>query len=287
VIEAGSQPYPGYRLTRRLGRGAFGEVWEGANANGERLAFKFIPTKGQSPSQAANEVRMLLALRQLRHPNLVALKDVVVNPNYLILMMEQADGNLYHLLAAYHAETGTHIPPDHLCELMEQAAAGLDYLASRTPLRTTCWNTGLQHCDVKPSNLLLFGDQLKVADFGLCAPQVNLRNNKAFGTPGYMPRELCEGKVTPRTDQYSLAMTYAELRLGSLPCAPKSLRNHSRPDLAWFPGPERSVLVRAADDQWLNRYPSCGEFVAALREAVKHGSTPRRLSGSHPRLMPA
>src|SRR5581483_8210384 len=108
-------------------------------------------------------------IRALDHPNLIRLIDVCASAKNLVLCMERADGNLDELRQAYREETGGNIPPEHLLELMDQAAAGLDYLAD---LRLPGFNLtarGMQHCDVKPTNLLLMGDVLKIADFGLCA----------------------------------------------------------------------------------------------------------------------
>jgi serine/threonine protein kinase, bacterial len=271
---------PGCKLTHLLGRGGFGEVWEGVTADGEVLAFKFLP--GSRPaSVTVNEVRLLLSLRALKHPHLIELRNVAVSANYVIIAMERAEGNLMELLNAYHAETGTHFPPDHLCELLQQAAVALDFLAKQKLTGFTFGSTGLQHCDVKPSNLLVFGDKLKVSDFGLCAPQLGNQNRSfAFGTPAYAPPELARGRVTERTDQFSLAVTYCELRTGHLPFQCNGFEKSETPDLSRFSDRERYVLSRALDANWLYRWPTCTDFVNALRTGVDASSAEaRKLSG--------
>jgi serine/threonine protein kinase len=282
------EPMPGCKLTQLLGRGGFGEVWEGIGRDGERLAFKFLPCRNQPGSVTVNEVRLLLSLRHLKHAHVIELKSVVASPNYVIIAMERADGNLGELLSAYHAETGTHMAPDHLCELLMQAAEALDFLAKQNLTGLSFGSIGLQHCDIKPSNLLLFGDQIKVADFGLCAPQIGNQSRGAFGTPAYAPPELAQGRVTERTDQFSLAVTYCELRTGRLPFKCDGFQKSDRPDLSRFSERERFVLARALDAKWLDRWPSCTEFMRALSEAVRLSSPDaRKLSGdfSRPELV--
>ena len=90
------------------------------------------------------------------------------------------------------------------------AADGLDFLHSRRVF----------HRDVKPDNILLMNGHAKLADFGLARAQERVDTSVSFaGTPVYMAPEVWRGKYRPESDQYSLAMTYAELRLGRRPSA--------------------------------------------------------------------
>src|SRR5262249_10339834 len=154
---------PGYRLNRPLGQGAFGEVWEAIRCDGETVALKFLDTRTRSATMISSEVRVLRALAQLEHPHIVQLQGVHASSKYVILIMERADGNLSDLRSAYLAETGGNVPADHALDLLDQAAEALDFLAEQK-LPGFRSARGLQHCDVKPSNLLLMGHDLKVAD---------------------------------------------------------------------------------------------------------------------------
>ncbi len=261
-------------LTQPLGRGGFGEVWEAVATDGRVVALKFLDCRHKSGPMIVNEVRRLLALRNLCHPHILALKDVALHAGYVILSMDRADGSLHDLHRLYREETGSHIPPLHLCELLLQAAMALDFLAS---LRTVSFDpraNGLQHCDVKPRNLLLVGDVLKVADFGLCTTPLNGQGDRSnFGTPGYAPPEFAEGKITPRSDQFSLAASYCELRTGRLPFEEEHRPGRPAPaDLSGLSVPERMIVSRALETQWLNRWPSCVAFIQALMEAVSVSS---------------
>jgi serine/threonine protein kinase len=272
VIEAGLEPAPGYRLNRRLGAGAFGEVWDAVAPGGGLAAFKFFDTRRRPASVIQNEVRVLRSLAGLRHPHIIEFQGVHVRAQYVILQMERADGNLADLRQTYREEAGVDVPPGHALELLEQAAEALDFLAVQKPPGVDWSSAGLQHCDVKPANLLLLGDRLKVADFGLCAAASRRthRDGGWRGTPPYAAPELFHGAASSRTDQYALAVTYCELCFGQRVFRPAAAGRPEMPiDLDRLRREEAVALARALADNPLARWPSCRAFVAALRGAVR------------------
>src|SRR5262249_30344632 len=163
-LHAGMEPIPGYRLRRRRGSGGFGEVWEAVAPQGQEIALKFIASNAQRA--ATQEVRSLQAIRQLWHPHLLRIDQVWCHCGYIIIAMELADGSLADLFEVYRSEYGIPIPVSHACDWLLQAAKGLDYLNERRH-EVNGVRVAVQHCDVKPSNLLVVGDVIKVADFGL------------------------------------------------------------------------------------------------------------------------
>jgi serine/threonine protein kinase len=288
------QPIPGHRLTQLLGRGGFGEVWEAIDGEGRAVALKFLDCRSRTRDLVSSEVRILRGLEELQHPNIIRLHGVHASSRYLILAMERADGNLADLRSAYQEEAGVNIPSEHALELLDQAAAALDFLAE---LRLPGFNSGsrgLQHCDVKPSNLLLVGDVLKVADFGLCAATSWHPQGAGWrGTLPYAAPELARGAGTLGTDQYALAVTFCELVMGErafLPGARSSDIPRVGPPIDLTRIRERELLAisRALHPQPSARWPSCRAFVAALREAGNCGRGPvrprRRSSGRLQRL---
>src|SRR5262249_25642173 len=76
VIRAGLQPIPGYRLTRPLGAGAFGEVWEAADARGRAVALKFVDCRTRARGLVSGEIKVLRGLSELRHPNIIRLHGI-------------------------------------------------------------------------------------------------------------------------------------------------------------------------------------------------------------------
>ncbi|MGH7170360.1 MAG: protein kinase domain-containing protein, partial [Gemmataceae bacterium] len=208
MLEAGSQPIPGHRLTQRLGAGASGEVWEAHDGDGKHVALKFINCRTSSSSLISSEIRILRGLSELHHPHFIHMFGVHATANHIVLSMERADGNLDDLRHVYLEEIGKNIPADHLLDLLEQAATALDFLAELKLPAVNPSSRGLQHCDIKPSNLLLVGDCLKIADFGLCASTSwQTHRNGWRGTPPYAAPELFQGQATVGTDQYALCIT--------------------------------------------------------------------------------
>ncbi len=266
-LQPGLVPYPGYRLQRFLGRGAFGEVWEADAPNGPPVALKFLMCKNSSV--AAHEKHALQILESLRHPNLITIDKVWAFGDYLVFAMELADGSLLDLLTAYQSEYQTPLPPEELCPLLAQAAACLDFLNAHRH-RYDDQSVSIQHCDIKPSNLLLVGDNVKVSDFSLLsATASSLKIHHKAGTPEYMAPEQFQGRLSHRTDQYALAISYCVLRGGRLPFTDLP-STYSRtyvkplPDLSMVPQEERPILARALSVEPHKRWESCSRLIAEL-----------------------
>ncbi len=284
-LEAGTTPVPGYRLSRPLGQGAFGSVWEAVRDDGLKVALKFLDARAHGAALIASEVRLLRGLANLDHPHIVRLYGVHAVGRFVVLIMERANGNLGDLKAAYRAETGGNIPPEHALDLLDQAAEALDFLAG-LKLPGFSGTRGLQHCDVKPSNLLLFGNTLKVGDFGLCAGSGWHTHSGGWkGTLPYAAPELYNGAAAPGTDQYALAVTFCEVVMGDRPFWKGDLA-HTPPtgmpiDLTKLRDNEYPILARALHPYPSSRWPTCRAFLQALRKAVE---TPRQ--GKSVRIFP-
>src|SRR4029077_16957942 len=126
-------------------------------------------------------------------------------------------GSLADLLEIYRADLGTPLPPDHLCPLLAQAAQALDFLNTRQHLVHEQWVT-VHHCDVTPPNLLLFGQTVKLSDFGLTtALAFHEKAHFRAGTPAYAAPEVFQGRVGGQPAQFALAVCYCLLRGGRLP----------------------------------------------------------------------
>jgi formylglycine-generating enzyme required for sulfatase activity/serine/threonine protein kinase len=245
---------------RPLGKGSFGEVWEALGPGGFPVATKFVYLAGKVSNA---ELRSLELIKNLRHPNLLALHGAWERGNLLILAMELADGTLLDRLR--QAVEGEHLPGIPLPELLRQmgdAARGLDYLNAH----------GVQHRDVKPHNLMLVGGGVKVGDFGLAKLlQQTLATASGSMTPAYASPEACSDQVSRWSDQYSLGVTYCQLRGNRVPFEGGTLAamitGHlmNPPNLEMIPGAEeQQVVARALAKKPEERWPDCAAFVAAL-----------------------
>lgn len=282
MLAPGDQPIPGFRLHRRIGVGAFAEVWEAFDARGDSVALKFLGNRAASGATVRMEVKVLQKLTDLRHPNIIHLRGVHAAAGSLVLAMERADGNLAELHETYQGEAGIHVPADHAVELLAQAAEGLDFLAAQRLPGVNVASGPLQHCDIKPANLLLLGETVKVADFGLAAATSGLthRGGGCRGTPPYAAPEQYKGKPSARTDQYALAVTYCELTGGEQVFRAVAFSGGvptSAPvDFSRLPEHEAQVLARALHPQPASRYPDCRAFLAALQAATATRAAVRR-----------
>lgn len=286
MLEAGSQAIPGHRLTRRLGAGAFGEVWEALDPDGKVVALKFMDCRDRA--LISSEIRVLRGLSELPHPNIIRMFGVHATANYIALSMERADGNLDDLRQVYLEETGKNIPADHLLDLLDQAAVALDFLAELKLPSVNPSSRGLQHCDVKPSNLLLLGDCLKVADFGLCASTSWQTHRKGWrGTPPYAAPELFKGQAAAGTDQYALCITFLRLCAGDRPfwkSDPGATPPAGLPiDLTKLRDKEIPIITRALHPHPGSRWPSCQAFLQALRDANQYNRPPLSIRACAPR----
>src|SRR5262249_36602452 len=100
--------------------------------------------------------------------------------------------------------------------------------------------------------------------------------------------------ISERSDQYSLAFTYAELRLGRRPLEGDDFHAvmvntlDREPDLGDLPAGETTVLRRALSKEPVDRFDSCQDFVEALERAIAPEGTGlrRRRAPSVQRLKP-
>jgi serine/threonine-protein kinase len=207
------EPRPGdtvgpYTITRVIGRGRMGIVFEATEDGGEPVAVKVVTTE-----LTQDEV----FLRRFRRE--VAAAERIEHPNVVPVLASGEEGGLPYLVQRL-------IPGGSLADrivregkislastitLLEGAAQGIDALHA----------SGLVHRDIKPANILLDGETAYVSDFGLAkdSQASNLtRPGQALGSLDYMAPEQIRGEdVSPATDIYALGCVFQECLTGSPP----------------------------------------------------------------------
>jgi hypothetical protein len=270
IREANAEPIPGYRLIEPLGSGGFGEVWKCEAPGGLFKAIKFVFGSLNSVDtdgvRAEQEFKALQRIKEVRHPFVCSVERIDFVDGELIIVMELAERTLHDMYQEYQAAGMIGIPGDDLLRYMRDAAEALDFMNEKH---------NLQHLDVKPRNLFLVGDRVKVADFGLVK---HLERQSASGvlggvTPVYAPPETFLGKLSPHSDQYSLGIVYQEMLTGHRPFQAKNIRQmaqlhlQAEPDLRSLPEAERPILMRVLSKEPNKRFSTCLAFVAALYKA--------------------
>jgi serine/threonine protein kinase len=257
----------GYRLLERIGRGQFGEVFKAEAPGGISVAIKRI-YRSLDDDTSKKELKALEVIKQLHHPFLLQTQAFWVRDDHLLIVMELAEGSVKNWAEECKLAGLPGIPAADLLDYFAEAAEALDFL------HTNKINKVL-HRDVKPENLLRLNGHAKVADFGLAKEQeTDLATGTICGTPAYMAPEMWKGQVSVHSDQYSLAVTYVELRLGRRPFTGQNLfeiaRMHDQgtPDLAPLEAAEQCVLQRALAKDPEKRWPTCEAFIDALKRAV-------------------
>jgi serine/threonine protein kinase len=266
IERTAAQSAGGFQLLMRLGSGAFGEVWQARAPGGFPAAVKIIHRRLED-DEAQRELKSLEVIKELRHPYLLATHSRWVEGGRLHVAMELADQTLRGRLKQCQEQGKPGIPVDELFRYFWEAAEAIDFLHRNSVL----------HRDIKPDNLLLLAGHVKVADFGLARlleGGETVEASMVAGTGSYMAPEVWEGKVSERSDLYSLGVSYVELRLGRRPYGGTTIadlmRQHREgfPDLTGLADAERMVLARALSTDRVHRFASCVEFAKALRAAL-------------------
>lgn len=288
--ETDAEPIPGYRLIEPLGSGGFGEVWKCEAPGGLFKAMKFVYGNLNCPDaegvRAEQELHALQRIKEVRHPFVCSLDRIETVQGELVIVMELADKSLHDAFGEHQAAGLVGIPRDTLLRYVRDAAEALDHMLEKH---------NLLHLDVKPRNLFLISDRVKVADFGLVK---NLERAGASGvlggvTPLYAPPETLQNKISPQSDQYSLAIVYQELLTGQRPFNGKNARQlamqhlNEEPELRNLPEAERPIVARALSKDPGQRWPNCLAFVKALYNArpARRETVSLTASGNRPKTM--
>ena len=293
-IESQAEPVPGYRLLDRLGSGGFGEVWRAEAPGGIFKAIKVIHgdlrnRDNDSYRFAEQELKALKRVKQVRHPYLLTIDRYDIVDGRLMIVMELADCNLWDRFRACRKAGLVGIPRDELLRYMSETAEVLDLFDEKFQL---------QHLDIKPQNLFLLHDHVKVADFGQVKDLENHMAQVTGGiTPVYAAPETFDGFVSRYCDQYSLACVYQELLTGVRPFDGTSMQQllmqhlQMAPNLAPTPPAERPALARALSKQPNDRFPNVKAMVEAIRNGTPAARTspakPPSLAGTAPPPVPA
>lgn len=150
-----------YKKLEKIGEGTYGIVYKAEDGRGDVWALKTIRLEAEDEGIPSTAIREISLLKELQHPNIVRLGDVIHTEKKLTLVFEYLDQDLKKLMDM--CDGG--LPPATTCSFLKQLLCGIAF----------CHQHRVLHRDLKPQNLLINREMaLKLADFGLA---------RAFGIP--------------------------------------------------------------------------------------------------------
>ncbi|HEY0155825.1 MAG TPA: serine/threonine-protein kinase [Thermoanaerobaculia bacterium] len=206
-----------YRIAGLLGAGGMGEVYRADDTKLDQpVALKFLPARLARDhtllSRLHDEVRLG---RQVAHPNVCRIYDIVDDGGSHFVAMEYVDGeDLSRLLRRIGR-----LAHDKAVDIARGIAAGL--MAAHAK--------GILHRDLKPANVMVDSrGEARIMDFGL-ALAAGEDDGTISGTPAYMAPEQLEGQpATVQSDLYALGLVMYELFTGKRAHAARTLPERVR-----------------------------------------------------------
>jgi serine/threonine protein kinase len=257
-----------YEVLGTLGGGGMGIVYSARDTKlGRRVALKFLPRQWSHDESAKQRfIREAQAASATDHKNICTIHDIdTASDGRVFIVMAQYDGpTLKEKL-----EQGP-LPTEEAIEIAAQLAEGLARAHAQ----------GVVHRDVKPGNIILTEDGLRILDFGLArfAGSLNLTfEGSTLGTVAYMSPEQSRGDdLDGRSDIWSIGVVLYEMLTGQLPfrggypeAITYAIRTEPTPALHKRSGENldavERVIRRALEKDPAQRYESARDLARDLR----------------------
>ncbi len=253
-----------YAVVAHIAQGGMAIVYRAHDRQLDRLVAIKVPRPEFARDRAFCEQfrREARAAARLAHPNVVAVHDSGEERDLPWIVMEYVDGQTLRALL----DARGRLDLETTAEVLGEVADALDHAHRH----------GIAHLDVKPENVLITSDSVKVADFGLARAAQGTRDHALAGTAQYCAPEVLRGAmVDGRADIYSLGVVAYECLTGRAPFSGSDVSQvtwqvlHSR-----VPAPSRSVrgvpqaadaaVWRATDPAPARRFERASELAAAI-----------------------
>jgi serine/threonine protein kinase/tetratricopeptide (TPR) repeat protein len=198
-----------YEILSKLGGGGMGVVYKARDTKlGRLVALKFLP-----PQWSHDESAKQRFVREAQAASATNQRNICVIHN----IEEMRDGRLFIVMAYYEGETLKQrlergpLPINEAVEIASEIADGLAKAHAQ----------GVIHRDVKPGNLIVTEDGVKILDFGLAkfadALQLTVPGS-TIGTVAYMSPEQARGEeADARSDVWALGIVMYEMLTGAVP----------------------------------------------------------------------
>ena len=260
-----------YQLTREIGRGGMGTVYQAHDQETDNLVAIKIAAAPEGSGRQSRRLRKLFvnearAARLLEHPNIVKLLDAGYEGDFWFVTMELIEGGR---TLDDHCRVPHLLPAGEAVRVLSQCAEALGYAHGK----------GVVHRDVKPRNVMLTDDnQVKVTDFGVAL--IDHDDGEAtqvignIGSPSYMSPEQIRGEpATAQSDIFALGLIAYQMLTGEHPFRGRTVVEVARriASEAQQPvlelRPELSPLLARVVDHALKKHPA-GRYTSALEMAA-------------------
>ena len=252
---------PDHTLVRRIGSGAYGEVWLAKNVMGGLRAIKVVHRKAFVQDRGfEREFEGLKKFEPISraHPGLVDIlhvgrNDVAGSFYYVMELADDANagaGDYAPKTLKQVLEERKRLPVRECVEIGLALSSALEFLHAQ----------GLVHRDIKPSNIIFVQDSARLADIGLVTEIA--QDASVVGTRGYLAPE---GPGAPQADIYSLGMVLYEVAAGIPPSqlsdrVEEITTAHTNENWASF----FAIISQATHLDPAKRYPRAADLKQAL-----------------------
>jgi eukaryotic-like serine/threonine-protein kinase len=269
-----------YTIERELGRGGMATVFLAHDPDGRAVALKLLNPDLGSTVGAERFRREIRVAARLEHPNILGVLDSGVaqvpagggTAEFLWYTMPFLDGgNVYERL-----QRDGPLPAEEVVRIGRAVAAALAF----------AHREGVVHRDIKPDNIMLEGDRVLVADFGVARAVSEVHEKLTatglvVGTPTYMSPEQASGdkELDGRSDIFAVACVLYELLAGEPPFigpTPQAtlMRRFTGPPrglrpIVQVPEATEAALLRALARNPAERFETAEEFADALSGAAR------------------
>ena len=269
-----------YRLINRVGAGGMGEVWRAEDSRlGRVVAIKVLPPSFVADAEATSRLkREARTAAQLYHPSIATIHSIEQDGDHIFIVEEFVEGDS---LTKVIKRGG--LAEAEICRIARAVADALDEAHAK----------GIVHRDIKPDNIIVAGNRVKVLDFGI-AKQVGspgaspetfvTQQGMILGTVHYMSPEQALGKTFDgRTDVFSLGVVLYEMATGRKPFEGETITEtmtqiiRDEPVDAAAVNPGVSPGLKAIIDRSLRKNPgeryTAAELVTALDTQLGRAGT--------------
>lgn len=264
-----------YKLVKKLGSGAFGEVWLADSEDKlgiSQVAIKF-PREVKDLEQLKREIDVWINACNPPHPNVLTIFETdVIEDQPLIVSEYAAGGSLDDWL-----KNNNDIPSiEKAIELTTEILKGLDHLHSKA----------IVHRDIKPQNILFVLQEnnqqhpiLKLADFGFAKVLGDSHTTGIFGTAAYIAPETLSDedeiqarRYSPQSDLWAVGIIFYQLISGKTPFPQPVpavfmaiLKKDYLPLPDNIPSAIKTFVRKSLDKDPDKRYQSATEMIKALQ----------------------